>query len=143
MQKIETRINNIEKKAQGEGDILKIEPLAKDFVIVSRYNAKRELQEQTQILKNDFTTPIKIKGVLQNKIIIDLSKTTQKNIDDFIDKHFTTDQLIRVTLVDDIPNKDTIIAYLKEATEEEKQEILDKVADTEYIPQSKINELAQ
>ena len=143
MQKIETRINNIEKKAQGEGDILKIEPLTKDFVIVSRYNAKRELQEQTQILKNDFTTPIKIKGVLQNKIIIDLSKTTQKNIDDFIDKHFTTDQLIRVTLVDDIPNKDTIIAYLKEATEEEKQEILDKVADTEYIPQSKINELAQ
>lgn len=36
-----------------------------------------------------------------------------------------------------------IMYYNNKEAEEERQDILDKVADTEYIPQSKINELAQ
>lgn len=144
MQKIETRINNIEKKANAEGDILKIEPLQKDFVKVTRYNGKRELQEQTQMLKKDFVNAVKIKELLQNRIIIDLSQTTQKNAEAFIDKYFTPDQQIRVTIVDDLPSEETVIEYLKEATEEERQNILDKVDDPEYKPQyKKLDELMQ
>lgn len=97
-----------------ESNILKIEPLDKSFVKITIYNNKRELQKQIQMLKEDFIYPAKIKELLQNKIIIDLTQTTQKDINKFIDDYFAPENRTQLKIIDDLPNRENVIEYLKE-----------------------------
>lgn len=127
MQKVVTKLKRIEKKIGTESNILKIEPLNKNFVKITIYNGKRELQKQMQILKKDFICPVKIKELLQNKIIIDLTRTTAKNIETFIDNYFATENRMQLKIIDDLPNRENVIEYLKEISADERQQIIDEV----------------
>ena len=129
MQKITTKLDKAEKKLLSDNNILKIEPLVKDFVKVTVYNGKREIIEQTQMNKTDFINPINLKEILQDKIVIDLTSTTQKNIDDFIDRYFSENNQIRVQIINDLPTPENIIEFLNEVSEEERQDIINRVYD--------------
>ncbi len=129
MQKIVTKLKKIEEKMDAESNILKIEPLDKSFVKITIYNNKRELQKQIQMLKEDFIYPAKIKELLQNKIIIDLTQTTQKDINKFIDDYFAPENRTQLKIIDDLPNRENVIEYLKEIPADERQQIIDEVND--------------
>lgn len=127
MQKVTTKLKRIEKKMETESNILKIEPLNKNFVRITIYNGKRELQKQMQILKEDFICPIKMKELLQNKIIIDLTRTTPRSIETFIDNYFAPENRMQLKIIDDLPNRENVIEYLKEISADERQQIIDEV----------------
>ncbi len=129
MQKIVTKLKKIEEKMDAESNILKIEPLDKSFVKITIYNNKRELQKQIQMLKEDFIYPAKIKELLQNKIIIDLTQTTQKDINKFIDDYFAPENRTQLKIIDDLPNRENVIEYLKEISADERKQIIDEVND--------------
>lgn len=127
MQKVVTKLKRIEKKIGTESNILKIEPLNKNFVKITIYNGKRELQKQMQILKEDFICPVKMKELLQNKIIIDLTRTTMRNIETFIDNYFASENRMQLKIIDDLPSRENVIEYLKEISADERQQIIDEV----------------
>lgn len=129
MQKIVTKLKKIEEKMDAESNILKIEPLDNNFVKITIYNNKRELQKQIQMLKEDFIYPAKIKELLQNKIIIDLTQTTQKDINKFIDDYFAPENRTQLKIIDDLPNRENVIEYLKEISADERKQIIDEVND--------------
>lgn len=68
-----------------------------------------------------------MKELLQNKIIIDLTRTTPRNIEAFIDNYFVPENRMQLKIIDDLPSRENVIEYLKEISADERQQIIDEV----------------